>query len=62
MGKSFIDFLLEVKKELPLFKMSLKAADKDYKADIEKDDEKRNKLENQGRMIRMAMDKADSSR
>ena len=62
MGKSFIEFLMEAHKELPLFKMSLKAFDKDTKANVEKDDKRRNKLENQGRMIRMTMNKADSSK
>lgn len=53
--------ILEAKKPLPLEKMSLKAFDKDQKAHAERGCEKtggcdkRDRLENQARMIRMAM-------
>lgn len=60
--KSFEKFISEGKKELPLMKMSLQASHKDSKANAEKDVKKKHKLENQGRMIRMTMDKADQSR
>jgi len=60
--KSFEKFISEGKQELPLGKMSLKAASKDAKAHAEKDVKKKHDLENQGRMIRMTMNKADKSR
>ena len=60
--KTFYEFVTESLKELPLAKMSLKAAHKDTKAHGEKDIKKKTKLENQGRMIRIAMDKADKSK
>lgn len=60
--KSFDKFISEGKRELPLRKMSLKAAHKDAKANDEKDVKKKYDLENQGRMIRMTMNQADESR
>lgn len=45
----------EGKKPLPLDKMSLTAYDKDISANKEKNIDKKSKLENQARMIRMAM-------
>ena len=60
--KTFYEFITESLKELPLTKMSLKAAHKDTKAHAEKDIKKKTKLENQGRMIRIAMDKVDKSK
>ena len=60
--KSFEQFITEGKKELPLAKMSLKAMSKDSKANAEKDNKKKFELENQGRMIRMTMNKADKSK
>ena len=60
--KSFEEFITEGKKELPLTKMSLKAMSKDSKANVEKDNKKKFELENQGRMIRMTMNKADKSK
>lgn len=59
--KSFEKFIIEGKQELPLRKMSLKAASKDAKAYVEKDVKKKYDLQNQGRMIRMTMNKADKS-
>lgn len=60
--KTFYEFITESLKELPLAKMSLKAAHKDTKAHDEKDIAKKSKLENQGRMIRLTMNKADKSK
>ena len=56
--KSFDQFLAEGKKELPLGKMSLKAFSKDQKAAKETDINKKYKLENQARMIRLTQNKA----
>lgn len=56
--KSFEQFLAEGKKELPLGKMSLKASSKDQKAAKETDINKKYKLENQARMIRLTQNKA----
>lgn len=56
--KSFDQFLAEGKKELPLGKMSLQAFNKDQKAHNESDINKKVKLENQARMIRLTQNKA----
>lgn len=55
MAKSYTEFI-EEKRPLPVDKMSLKASDIDQKAEKEKDRDKKFRLFDRARNIRMAQD------